>query len=54
MPIPVSAKISIPLDIPKVEVIATKHSREGKFIITVESLVETTRCGVCQASISCN
>jgi len=54
MPIPASAQISIPLDIPKVDVIATKHTRDGKFIITVESLKETTRCGVCEETISCN
>lgn len=54
MPIPASAKISIPLDIPQVDVIATEHTRDGKFIITVESLKETTRCGVCQEEILCN
>jgi len=54
MPIPASAQISIPLDIPKVDVIATKHTRDGKFIIAVESLKETIRCGVCQEEIPCN
>lgn len=48
MPISASAQISIPLDIAKVDVITTKHTRDGKFVITVESQEETTRCGVCQ------
>jgi transposase len=53
MPIPVTAQIKIPLDIPQINVIATKHTREGKFIITVESLKETTICGVCREEIPC-
>lgn len=54
MPISAPAKISFPLDIPQVDVLATKQTRDGKFIITVESRRETTRCGVCQQEISCN
>ena len=54
MPIPTSAQISIPLDIPQVEVIATKHTRKGEFIITVESRKETTKCGICKEEIPCN
>jgi hypothetical protein len=37
MTILTSARISIPLDIPKVDVIDTKHTHDGQFIITVES-----------------
>jgi transposase len=48
------AKISFPLDIPQVDVLATKQTRDNKFIITVESRRETTKCGVCQQEIACN
>lgn len=54
MPISTSAQISFPLDIPQVDVLATKQRRDGKFIITVESRQETTKCGVCQQVIPCN
>jgi transposase len=54
MPISTAARISFPLDIPQVDVLATRQSRDGKFIITVESRQETTRCGVCKQSIFCN
>lgn len=54
MPISTSAQISFPLDIPQVDVLATRQTRDGKFIITVESRQETTKCGVCKQSISCN
>ena len=54
MPISTTAQISFPLDIPQVDVLATKQTREGKFIITVESRKETTRCGVCKQVIPCN
>jgi len=54
MPISTSAQISFPLDIPQVDVLATRQTRDGKFIITVESRQETTKCGVCKQSVSCN
>jgi transposase len=54
MPISSPAKISFPLDIPQVDVLATKQTRDNKFIITVESRRETTKCGVCKQEISCN
>lgn len=54
MPISTPAKISFPLDIPQVDVLATKQTRDGKFIITVESRHHTTQCGVCQQEIACN
>lgn len=54
MPISTPAKISIPLDIPQVDVSATKLTRDGKSIITVKSRCETTRCGVCKQEIPCN
>ena len=54
MPVSTSARISFPLDIPQVDVLATRHTRDGKFIITVESRQETTKCGVCKQFISCN
>ena len=54
MPISTPAKISFPLDIPQVDVLATQQIRDGKFIITVESRRDTTRCGVCKQEIACN
>jgi len=54
MPISTPAKISFPLDIPQVDVLATEQTQDGKFIITVESRRETTKCGVCQQEIVCN
>lgn len=54
MPITTPAKISFPLDIPQVDVLATKPTRDDKFIITVASRRETTQCGVCKKEISCN
>lgn len=54
MPISTPAKISLPLDIPQVDVLATKQTRDNKFIITVESRRETTKCGVCKTTIPCN
>ena len=54
MPVTTSARISIPLDIPKVDVIDTKHTHDGQFIITVESQEERTVCGVCNETIPCN
>jgi transposase len=54
MLISTTAQISFPLDIPQVDVLATKQTRDGKFIITVESRKETTRCGVCKQVIPCN
>lgn len=54
MPISTTAQISFPLDIPQVDVVKTEHTRDGRFIITVESCKETTKCGVCQQSIPCN
>ena len=47
------AKISFPLDIPHVDVLKTRQTQSGKFIITVESRHETTQCGVCQQEIAC-
>jgi len=54
MPISTSARISFPLDIPQVDVLATKQTRDGKFIITVESRKKTTKCGVCKQVILCS
>jgi transposase len=54
MPMSTSAQISVPLDIRQVDVLASERTRDGKFIITVESRKETTKCGVCKQVISCN
>lgn len=54
MPIRPAAKITFPLDIPDVDVMSTKQTSNGQFIITVESSQATTRCGVCKQEIACN
>lgn len=54
MPISTPATISLPLDIPQVDVLATEQTPNGNIIITVESRRETTKCGVCQKEIACN
>lgn len=47
------AQIRIPLDIPDVEVLSTEITGTGELLIRVESLVETTTCGLCQRTIRC-
>lgn len=47
------AKLTIPLDIPDVEIMGTEITRDGKYIMEVESCLETTRCGVCGQKIAC-
>jgi len=54
MPKSAPAKISFPLDIPQVDVLGMEQTKDGKFIITVESRSETTRCGICGEEIACN
>jgi len=54
MPISTSAQISFPLDIPQVDVIKTKQTADGKFLISIESRKETVKCGVCKKPIACN
>lgn len=54
MPISMPAQIRFPLDIPHVDVLASKQTRDGQFFITVESRKETTKCGVCKQEIPCN
>lgn len=54
MPISTPAQIRLPLDIPHVDVLGTKQTRDGQIYITVESRKETTRCGICKQEIPCN
>ena len=54
MSISTPAKISFPLDIPQVDVLATRQTQDGKLIITVASRRETTQCGVCKKTLACN
>lgn len=48
-----SAELRIPLDIPDVEIVSTKITKDGRLIVQVESLVETTLCGICGQEIEC-
>ena len=45
--------ITIPLDIPNVEVIDTEITAEKQLLIRVESTRETTECGICKKPIAC-
>jgi transposase len=54
MPISTPAQIKLPLDIPHVDVLGTKQTRDGQIHITVESRKETTRCGICKQEIPCD
>jgi len=49
-----ASEISLPLDIPDVDVLNTEITPDSKIIIQVESRVETTPCGICGRGISCN
>lgn len=46
------SKVSIPLDIPDVEVIDIKTNKRGDYVITVESTIEGTTCHQCGRDIS--
>lgn len=48
-----SPLITIPLDIPNVDIISTTL-QENKVIIEVRSCSQTTFCGICGQEISCN
>ena len=48
------ATLTIPLDIPNVDIINTKIRQDGKLFIEVESRKETTQCGICGQKIKCN
>lgn len=45
--------ITIPLDIPNVEVIETEITTEKQLLIRVKSTQETTECGICKRQIVC-
>ncbi|MCP4181744.1 MAG: transposase [Hyphomicrobiales bacterium] len=49
-----AAKLTIPLDIPDVDIIGTEVRRNGECYIKVESRKEITRCGICGQEIKCN
>lgn len=49
-----ASELKIPLDIPDVEVLDTEVTDDGRLLITVESQVKRTRCGICQEEINCN
>ncbi len=47
-----NSELSIPLDIPDVQVIAIKSNEKGEYIITVESEIDGTNCRQCGREIS--
>ena len=48
-----TSSITVPLDIPEVEVLSTEITSENQLLIRVESTQETTACGVCGVDIAC-
>jgi transposase len=46
------SKVSIPLDIPDVEVIDIKTNKKGDYVITVESTIDNATCHQCGRDIS--
>ncbi len=46
-----TAQITIPLDIPDVRVLQTQLTKQGEFIITVESTLDSARCRCCGRQI---
>jgi transposase len=48
------AQITLPLDIPNVDVLSVKKLENGKYVITVESAKQTFRCGICNQKMNCN
>lgn len=49
-----ASTLTIPFDIPDVEIISTEVSADGKLFIQVESQLETTACGICGEAIRCS
>lgn len=47
------SELKIPLGLPDVEVLNTIITPDGKVIIEVESLIQSTKCGCCGQEISC-
>ena len=45
--------ITVPLDIPEVEVLSTEITSENQLMIRVESTRKRTACGVCGVEIAC-
>lgn len=48
-----TASITVPLDIPDIEVLSSEISSENHMLIRVESTQKTTECGVCGVDIAC-
>lgn len=45
--------ITIPIDIPNVEVLGTEITSKNQLLIRVESIKESTGCGICGRQIAC-
>ena len=50
--IPINAQITIPLDIPDVQVRNVEQNERGEYTITIESTLEGTRCRQCGHEIT--
>jgi len=48
------AQISLPLDIPDVDVMSTRQTKVGQYIIVVASRSDKVTCGICHQPIHCN
>jgi transposase len=49
-----ASELTIPLDIPNVDIVATEITDDEQLLIKVESQIETTVCGICGQEIRCN
>lgn len=47
-----STKLSIPLDIPNLEILDIKLNKKGEYLITVESTLDHTHCRQCGRKIT--
>ena len=49
-----ASELKVPFDIENVTILNSQVTSDGKLLITVESQLETTRCGCCGGEIRCN
>jgi transposase len=49
-----ASELKIPFDIADVAILSSQVTPDGKLIVTVESQIETIRCGCCGRELRCN
>ena len=48
-----NVKITIPIDIPEIEILETEITADDKLLLRAESTQNTTECGICKREIAC-